>query len=444
MARALEAPAPPHALAAFRVMFGLIMAVAAARYVMMGWVDTILVAPTYHFTYANFRWVEPLGGHLGVTLHLGVIGASALALALGVRARLAAGIFFVAFTWLELIEKAAYLNHYYLVSLLAVLLMVVRTDQVFALLPERSSNDTQNRTRWRDYWLFRGQMILVYGFASFAKINGDWLLRGEPLHTWLQAHQGIPVIGSWLVLPEVAIAMSWGGMLFDGTVWLFLLYPRTRPWAFAVALFFHLTVWALFPIGMFSFVMLASLTLFFAPDWPAKLTGKHVDIASVSSVEASYDRFRHKLGNLFLVCWLGAQALIPLRFLAYPGWVNWTEEGFRFSWRVMLIEKTGRLEYTLVNPADGRRWRIYPRHHLTPLQHKMLVTQPDMILEFAHELARQHREQHGYTPEVYAESFVSLDGRPAQRMIDPQVDLASEPLDTFAHRAWILPLKERE
>ena len=108
----------------------------------------------------------------------------------------------------------------------------------------------------------------------------------------------------------------------------------------------------------------------------------------------------------------------------------------------MLIEKTGRLEYRVVDPTDGRQWRIYPRHHLTPLQHKMVVTQPDMILEFAHELARKHERKHGVRPQVFAESFVSLNGRSAQRMIDPATDLASEPLDTLAPRAWILPQVE--
>jgi hypothetical protein len=144
-----------------------------------------------------------------------------------------------------------------------------------------------------------------------------------------------------------------------------------------------------------------------------------------------------------MVAWLALQVAVPLRFLAYPGWVNWTEEGFRFSWRVMLIEKTGRLEYRVVEPGSDKQWRVYPRHLLTPLQHKMLVTQPDMILEFAHELANRHEAKHGIRPAVYAESFVSLNGRPAQRMIDATMDLADEPLDTFAHRPWILPLKPR-
>ena len=39
-----------------------------------------------------------------------------------------------------------------------------------------------------------------------------------------------------------------------------------------------------------------------------------------------------------VVLFLGIQFLLPLRHLLYPGNVNWTEEGFRFAWRVMLVE----------------------------------------------------------------------------------------------------------
>jgi hypothetical protein len=33
--------------------------------------------------------------------------------------------------------------------------------------------------------------------------------------------------------------------------------------------------------------------------------------------------------------------IVPLRYLCYPNELFWTEEGFRFSWRVMLMEKAG-------------------------------------------------------------------------------------------------------
>ena len=57
--------------------------------------------------------------------------------------------------------------------------------------------------------------------------------------------------------------------------------------------------------------------------------------------------------------------------------MNWTEEAFRFAWRVMLIEKSGSVEYR-VRTERGES-RLLPRTELTPLQYKMMSTDPDMI-----------------------------------------------------------------
>ncbi len=52
--------------------------------------------------------------------------------------------------------------------------------------------------------------------------------------------------------------------------------------------------------------------------------------------------------------YLALQVLVPLRFALYPGNPNWTEEAFRFAWRVMLIEKSGSVEYRVAT-RDGER-----------------------------------------------------------------------------------------
>lgn len=428
--QAMSAPIAPDSLAMFRVLFGALMVFATARFVSMGWVESILTQPGYHFTYTGFRWVEPLSSApmYGVFL---LMGLSALCLMLGIKARAAAALFFVLFTWTELIEKAAYLNHYYLVSLLSALLALVRTDQRLALWPEQGAR----RPAVAHLWLFRSQLMVVYAFASLAKWNADWLLRGEPLAIWLQAHHHLALVGPWLARREVAIMMSWAGMLFDACIWALILYPRTRRPALLVALAFHVSVWALFPIGVFSWVMLVSLTLFLPARWPERLS-RVIHKAPLSPAAPEKPLSRYFMA--FAIAWIIIQVLVPLRSLAYPGHVSWSEQGFRFSWRVMLIEKTGRLEYRVCS-APQRCDRVYPREQLTRLQHKMLVTQPDMILEYAHKLAGDADQP----VSVFADSFVSLNARPAQRMIDPTIDLAAQPLDTWRAREWIVELRPR-
>ncbi|MCA9537819.1 MAG: HTTM domain-containing protein [Myxococcales bacterium] len=416
----LAEPIDPRSIAAFRALFGGILFIAIVRFAANGWIDSQLAAPTYHFTYAGFRFVRPLPG-VWLWVHFAVMAVAALALALGVRPRLAAAVFCLLFTWAELIEKAAYLNHYCFVSLMTALLAVVRTDGAFALWPAPGPAAVSRGA----LLLLRAQVALVYFYAGFAKIDADWLLRAEPLATWLPAHADWPLIGPLLAASATAYAFSWLGMLFDLTIWAFLAWSRTRRVAFAVAVFFHLAVWALFPIGLFSPLMLAAATLFFAPGWPRW-----------GRAPAS-PRPRPSRALLALAgAWLAVQLFVPLRFLLYPGPVNWTEEGFRFAWRVMLVEKTGHIEYRLRSNGRPER-RVVPGARLTPLQARMLAIAPDFIIEYAHHLAEEARDAGETGVEVRADAFVAFNGRPAQRLVDPEVDLAAQPMFTWAPAGWI-------
>jgi hypothetical protein len=131
------------------------------------------------------------------------------------------------------------------------------------------------------------------------------------------------------------------------------------------------------------------------------------------------------------------QIAVPLRHLLYPGNTLWTEEGFRFAWKVMLIEKSGELEFTVVD-RTGRRVLVEPRQYLTPFQSRMASTQPDMILELAHVIAKDF-DARGVGPvRVYADAQVSFNGRPRAPMIASDVDLAAE-RDGLAPKPWILP-----
>ena len=66
--------------------------------------------------------------------------------------------------------------------------------------------------------------------------------------------------------------------------------------------------------------------------------------------------------------------------------------------------------------------------------------QPDFILEFAHYLGEKYSTNE-YSVEVYAESFVALNGRPSKRFIDPKINLFKEK-ESFKNKTWILPLED--
>ena len=67
-----------------------------------------------------------------------------------------------------------------------------------------------------------------------------------------------------------------------------------------------------------------------------------------------------------------------------------------------------------------------------------MATEPDLIHQAALELARRARGDGHERVEVRADAYVSLNGRPAARLIDPRVDLTTQPRDLW-HDEWILP-----
>ena len=286
-------------------------------------------------------------------------------------------------------------------------------------------------------WLLRFQFGLVYVFGGLAKIGADWLLFGEPLRIWLAANAELPVLGRLFGEPWVAVAMSWCGMLFDLSIVPLLSWRRTRAFAYALVVVFHALTGALFHIGLFPWIMSAAATLFFDPAWPRRLLERLGAKAAPPTRRPPAGATLSRASFALLGAYALVQVLVPLRHFAYPGNTLWTEEGFRFAWRVMLIEKSGELDLTVVD-REGRRVHVAPHAYLTPFQERMAETQPDMILELAHVVARDFEQKTGGPVRVYADAQVSFNGRRRAPMIDPTVDLARE-RDGLAPKTWILP-----
>ena len=410
-----------HGLGVFRCLFGILMCSAILRFWLNGWIETLLLAPQYHFHYAWFPDISVPSGPIVYGLFI-TVAVSAIFIACGRYTRMAALIFFVGFTYLELLDKALYLNHYYLISLIAFLLIWVPSDRAFSLRKHSGAPVIPIGV----YQLFRIQVGLVYVCAGVAKLNSDWLFRGEPLGTWLATMGHVDLIGPLLTLPETALIMSWAGACFDLSICGFLAYRKTRKWAYAIACVFHIVVGSLFPIGIFSFVMMLCVTIFFEPNWLRNLVARLSNLScphgEVSNTEIPPNA-RSEL-RLALACvWIGVQCVLPFRFLAYEGPVNWTENGFRFAWRVMLIEKTGTVDYRIRLTETNRQFRVYPRRILAPHQARILPTQPDMIMEFAQVLGKEFETRYGEKAEVFADAYVSFNGRSSQRYVYPDVNL---------------------
>ena len=101
----------------------------------------------------------------------------------------------------------------------------------------------------------------------------------------------------------------------------------------------------------------------------------------------------------------------------------------RYSWRVMVREKMGSLTYRVRPLNSDRQWEVNPQTYLEPRQLSEMSGQPDMIVELAH-WVRQNAEEKLKTPvAVYADAWVSLNGRAPHRLINPELDLTRVSVD---------------
>jgi hypothetical protein len=206
-----------------------------------------------------------------------------------------------------------------------------------------------------------------------------------------------------------------------------------------------LTGW-LFKIVMFPYIMICVTVIFFSEDWHLRLIGmlrgdrskarRPVEMAIPLRIPVMQGRVLAVLLAVNLL-W---QVIMPLRYLFYPGKLYWTEEGYRFSWRVMLMEKGGTAFFYVKDPATRQRGEVDNREFLTPLQERMMETQPDMILQFAHYLGGVYEQRGIKDPVVTVESYVTLNGSGSRLYIDSTVDLMKE-RESWRAKKWILPFK---
>ena len=445
LATAAKRPAPADSAAAFRMAYGLLVAFGSIRFLAKGWVGALYLEPAHHLTYPGFEWVRPLAAPW-MHLHMAALAGLGLCIAAGYRHRLAAALFVVGFSYAELIEASLYLNHYWFVILAGVLLWLLPVGHHWSLDAARGRVATSPMVPAGAVWVLRAQVAVVYGFAGLAKLNPDWLLEAQPLRIWLADRTHLLLIGPLLDEPAVAYLASWSGAFFDCTVVGWLLWRRTRPWAFAALVAFHLATGALFQIGIFPGVMILAALVFFDPDWPRRLaraararafvsgpvragegqTGGEgltgdAEPAGGGGAPPEVGRVRLALLGLLAV----VQLALPLRHYAADGNVRWTEEGYYLAWRVMLTEKAGHLEYAVTDSATGDTWTVDPRLVLTDWQAAHAATRPDLIHAAARLIADHYRDRGVADPEVRAEAWVAMNGRPARRLVDPGADLAA-------------------
>ena len=409
----LSAPAPSLRLIQFRWLWGLLLFAECARYIYIGWIDRNLISLEVFFPINGFEWLPILPENWFYPLFY-LLALNSLLIAFGRFYRFACVIFFILFSYVFLIEKSYYLNHFYLIALISFLMIWV---------PPKKGHKKIH------LYALQWQIGLVYFFGGIAKLNSDWL-QANPIGQWLTEHYDIPVIGFLLVKPTVHYLFAYGGLFLDLLLFPALLYRKTRLSALLVGTVFHLINSQIFQIGIFPWLMIASFVVFIPPPQQTLTQPTH------------YQKLPPIL-TLGFTIWFLVQGLLPLRHFLYPGNPSWTEEGHRFAWHMKLRSKKGYITYRVHNKKQESWTTIVLSEYLTRRQIRKLVAQPDMILQFAQHLKRKFDPEGDQGLEVYVDHQASLNGRPYYPLIDDDVDLLKVKWG-IAPSTWINPLSKFE
>ena len=452
-------------LSLFRIGFGVILTHYFISNLAGMRLDYIFHSPSYHFRYPGFEWV-PVMSIEYLKLLWGLSALAAFLVTLGLFYRIASVVLAFSYTWIFLQDQVYYLNHYYFVVIISWLMVVVPANRRFLFLPAEESDDKRNFLvpKW-SIALIRFQVGIPYFFGGIAKLQADWLsghtvrlfLKNRPWHEWLQ---------QFLPNDTITYFMTFGGLSFDLLVVPALLYKRTRPYAYALAVLFHLANACLFPIGIFPWMMIVATTIFFSPDWPLnfiakakqirkRLSRKNETIPDIAPPKKQDPSFGNELIQengilgwrkyplvLFLVAFVLIQITVPLRCFLSSRDPSWIEKGHKFAWHMMLRNINGKVKFYSVDTETRHAEVVVLSNYISQSQYRYVKTKPPLLKQLATHIADEIQQSDQRTVEIYALALASLNGREPEYLIDPTVPL-NEQAQQNDDDAWMLDYTNR-
>ena len=430
----------------FRIGFGLLILAEAWGAIATGWVRRAFVDPQVTFPFIGFEWLREIHGP-GMYAYFGIMGIAGLMVMLGWRYRIGIILYAVLWSFAYLGQKTNYNNHYYLLMLLCMVMAMMPAHQYYSLDARRNPNiRSLTCPRWC-IWAFLVQLTIVYVYASIAKMYPAWLVA-KPVSMWFGARADWPIIGPLLAASWVHWVVSYGGILFDLLIAPALLWRKTRMWAFGIAIFFHLFNSLVFHIGIFPYLGILLCVFFFPPEEVRRLFMKirlrlaqvHIkmmekpapDLAALSPYPT------RKLLVYFFAVWFVIQIGLPLRHWTYAGNANWTEEGHRLAWHMMLRVKQGYVKFVVKDHRTGKSTTIPSKKYLTRKQSRVVATRPDMCWQFVQYLKADLAKNGQDSVAIYAKGKVSLNGAPYAPLYDPNADLTTKDWHRFKAADWLI------
>ncbi|CAH2107001.1 unnamed protein product [Euphydryas editha] len=216
----------------------------------------------------------------------------ALGITLGYKYRLSASVFTLSYWYLFLIEKSYWNNHSYLFGVVALLLATTEANCYWSLDSYMDPSLSKKTVPYWNYFILKYQFFILYFMAGMKKGTAEWL-TGYSVQN-LSEHWVFSPFKLFLTVPQIDyLIVHWFVFAFDLTVAIWMMWSRTRHVAMIFCALFHLMNSRLFRIGMFPWVCLATMPLFYPFDWPKKAISFAEKI--VSEVKGEIIKYTKKL-----------------------------------------------------------------------------------------------------------------------------------------------------
>ena len=494
----LYQPINPACLTYFRVCFGILISWQAWMIIDQSWAWTLFTQKSIYFKYWPLEFITPLNPTFMISITI-VMGICGILVAAGILYKPSTLLIFIIFTYIFLIEKSRYENHLYLICLISFIMMFIPAGkhQTFSDISKTKPLDKPTLSTW-PLFLIRTQIGIVYFFAGIAKLNMDWVFKAEPINLWMSNYSGPHILEQIATQPFIPWVMTYTAITIDILAFPLLCYRRTRTFIYFLIIIFHLFNAHLFGVGIFPFLMILSTAIFFDDQWPHRLindiktlhykkiflliigatvgfalgsflyidgehpiqiagaigmaiffynidepfkTKNHVSVNTIDNLQYTRMPTRHEIKKnivtTIIIVWIIIQIIIPLRHLLIPGNVNWTNEGHYFSWRMKLNNKEAEGNFTITDNVNNVHWDLDPHLFLTGLQYETMMTRPNLILQFV-KFVKTYLNDNGY-PDITIKSNIkmSLNGKPANLLIDENTDLTKVSSNWLKHSKWI-------
>lgn len=419
-------------LIVFRIFFGALVAAESFGAIATGWVKEVLIDPEFTFSHIGFEWIQPLPGY-GMYLYFVAMGILGLSIMIGFKYRLSTFLFAMLWLGVYLMQKSAYNNHYYLLALVAFIMVILPANR-YASVDVKLDENVKKEIMPRWVSLFMIALVsIVYFYATVAKFYPDWL-DGTVTRNLFLAKKDYPIVGFLFDKHWFHMFIAYAGIAFDGLVVPLLLIKRTRTFALLASLFFHLFNAAIIQIGIFPFFALSFILFFYEPETIRKIFLRKKP-APINIQENDFE-----LKNIFLfllIPFLFIQFLLPIRHNFIEGNVFWTEEAHRHSWRMMLRSRWGMASYKIVDKSNSEIIPYFLPNTLTKKQLRSLNSKGDFMWQMAQRIKEEY-EVKGIDVSVYIDAKVSLNSRNVMQYTNPDIDIAATKWKQWSHNEWII------